>query len=188
MHLKPYREEWRLTLKLIHSWKQFTSFGGDFQWKAGTQISHWYVKDDTETCKLTLLDTVATTIIGSKAVELWDDEDPKIHPMPVQDLTAITSDNVTNGSDTFKVSEVWSGDYIQRIESISEPVSLIETMSSTLSGGDFPGIDGINENSSEDFSTPNNKHKEDDCDQMDMTSTSNRLCTKIIKKEKTKTD
>lgn len=64
--------------------------------------------------------------------------------MPVQDLTgkyfcfdlAITSDNVTNGSDTFKVSEVWSGDYIQRIESISEPVSLIETMSSTLSGGD----------------------------------------------------
>lgn len=70
--LKPYREEWRLTLKLIHSWKQFTSFGGDFQWKAGTQISHWYVKDDTETCKLTLLDTVATTIIGSKAVELWD--------------------------------------------------------------------------------------------------------------------
>lgn len=72
------------------------------------------------------------------------DEDPKIHPMHVQDLTgksfcfdlAITSDNVTNGSDTFKVSEVWSGDYIQRIESISEPVSLIETMSSTLSGGD----------------------------------------------------
>ncbi|CAG7889388.1 unnamed protein product [Brassica rapa] len=52
----------------------------------------------------------------------------------------------------------------------------------------FLGIDGINENSSEDFSTPSNKHKEDDCDKMDMTSTSKRLCTKIIKKEKTKTD
>ncbi|KAF2531286.1 hypothetical protein F2Q70_00029973 [Brassica cretica] len=27
--LKPYRDEWRLTLKLLHSWKQSTSFGGD---------------------------------------------------------------------------------------------------------------------------------------------------------------
>ena len=53
---------------------------------------------------------------------------------------AITSDNVTNGSDTFKVSEVWSGDYIQRIESLSEPVSLIETVSSTLSGGEVSGL------------------------------------------------
>lgn len=30
------------------------------------------VKDDTETCILMLLDTVAKTIIGSKDVELWD--------------------------------------------------------------------------------------------------------------------
>ncbi|CAN6974424.1 unnamed protein product [Brassica rapa subsp. trilocularis] len=41
----------------------------------------------------------------------------------------------------------------------------------------FPGIDGINENSCEDFSTPSNKRKEDDCDQMDIKSTSKRLCT-----------
>ncbi|CAN6874344.1 unnamed protein product [Brassica oleracea] len=108
-----------------------------------------------------LLDTVGRTIIGSKAVELWDGsfdeiEDPEILPQPIRDLVgksfcfglAITSDNVTNGSDTF---EVWSGDYIQRIESLSEPVSLIETISSTLSGGELPGIDHINENSSEDF-------------------------------------
>lgn len=27
--LKPYRDEWRLTLKLLHSWKQSTSFSGD---------------------------------------------------------------------------------------------------------------------------------------------------------------
>ncbi|KAH0926517.1 hypothetical protein HID58_018773, partial [Brassica napus] len=153
---------------------------------------HLIVKDDTETCRLLLLDTVGRTIIGSKAVELWDGsfdeiEDPEILPQPIRDLVgksfcfglAITSDNVTNGSDTFKVSEVWSGDYIQRIESLSEPVSLIETVSSTLSGGELPGIDHINENSSEDFSTPSNKRKEDECDQMDMTSTSKKLCTKI---------
>ncbi|CAG7885370.1 unnamed protein product [Brassica rapa] len=160
---------------------------------------HLIVKDDTETCRLMLLDTVGRTIIGSKAVELWDGsfdeiEDPEILPQPIRDLVgksfcfglAITSDNVTNGSDTFKVSEVWSGDYIQRIESLSEPVSLIETISSTLSGGELPGIDHINENSSEDFSTPSNKRKEDECDQMDMTSTSKKLCTKIVKKEKEK--
>ncbi|XP_048635015.1 replication protein A 70 kDa DNA-binding subunit A-like [Brassica napus] len=34
---------------------------------------HLIVKDDTETCRLLLLDTVGRTIIGSKAVELWDD-------------------------------------------------------------------------------------------------------------------
>ncbi|KAG5378035.1 hypothetical protein IGI04_025877 [Brassica rapa subsp. trilocularis] len=27
--LKPFRDEWRLTLKLLHSWKQTTSYGGD---------------------------------------------------------------------------------------------------------------------------------------------------------------
>ncbi|CAN6993835.1 hypothetical protein Bca4012_048578 [Brassica carinata] len=161
---------------------------------------HLVVKDDTETCILMLLDTVAKTIIGSKAVELWDGsfdeiEDPEILPQPIRDLVgksfcfglAISTDNL-NGSETFKVSEVWSGEYIQRIESVSEPVSLIETNSSTLSGGELLAIDHINENSSEDVSTPSNKRKEDECDQMDMTSTSKKLCTNIIKVEKTKTD
>ncbi|KAF3505754.1 hypothetical protein F2Q69_00009867 [Brassica cretica] len=27
--LKPFRDEWRLTLKLLHSWNQTTSYGGD---------------------------------------------------------------------------------------------------------------------------------------------------------------
>ncbi|KAG2329543.1 hypothetical protein Bca52824_000723 [Brassica carinata] len=27
--LKTYKDEWRLTVKLLHSWKQSTSFGGD---------------------------------------------------------------------------------------------------------------------------------------------------------------
>ena len=33
---------------------------------------HLIVKDDTETCRLMLLDTVGKTIIGSNDVELWD--------------------------------------------------------------------------------------------------------------------
>lgn len=44
----------------------------------------------------------------------------------------ITSDNVTNGSDTFKISEVWSEDHIQRIESLSRPISLIESLMGSL--------------------------------------------------------
>lgn len=68
-------------------------------------------------------------------------EDPELIPISVRNLVgksfcfgiSIKSDNITNGSDTFKVSEVWSGDHIHRIESLSEPVSQIETNSSTLS-------------------------------------------------------
>lgn len=33
---------------------------------------HLIVKDDTETCKLILLNTVAQTIVGHEAVDLWD--------------------------------------------------------------------------------------------------------------------
>ncbi|XP_056860357.1 uncharacterized protein LOC108808744 [Raphanus sativus] len=159
---------------------------------------HLSVKDDSEACRIMLLDTIAMTIIGVKASELWDGsfaeiEDPDLLPAPIQNLVGksfcfgvkITSDNYSNGSDTFKVSEVWSGDYIQRIESLSEPLSLNETNSSTLSGGEIPAIECSNENSSEDFATPKNKRKEDGRDQMDMTSTSKKLCSKIVKKEKT---
>ena len=34
---------------------------------------HLIVRDDTETCKLLLLNTVAKTIVGHEAVDLWDD-------------------------------------------------------------------------------------------------------------------
>ncbi|CAN6805375.1 unnamed protein product, partial [Brassica oleracea] len=66
-----------------------------------------------------LLDTVATSIIGDKAVELWDGsyaeiEDQDILPIPIQNMVGksfcfglfITADNVTNGSATFKFA-VW---------------------------------------------------------------------------------
>ncbi|KAG2323216.1 hypothetical protein Bca52824_016429 [Brassica carinata] len=113
-------------------------------------------------------------------------------PMPLQDLVGksfcfgvkVTTENFSNGSDIFKVSEVWSGDYIHRIESLSEPLSLNETISSTMSGGEIPAMELSNENSSDGFATPNVERKEDDLDQQEMTSTSKKLCRTIVKKEK----
>ncbi|KAG2312225.1 hypothetical protein Bca52824_023782 [Brassica carinata] len=154
---------------------------------------HLTIRDDTETCKIMMLDTIAMTIIGCKATELWDGSFAEvIPPMPIQDLVGksfcfgvkVTTENISNGSDTFKVSEVWSGDYINRIESLSEPLSLNETISSTMSGGEIPMIELSNENSYDEFSTPNVKRKEGDLDQQDMTSTSKKLCPTIVKKEK----
>ena len=29
-NVKPYRDGWRVQVKLLHSWKQHTSFGGHF--------------------------------------------------------------------------------------------------------------------------------------------------------------
>ncbi|CDY29487.1 BnaA02g17030D [Brassica napus] len=59
-----------------------------------------------------LLDTVATSIIGDKVVELWDRsyDDIEDQDIPIQNMVgksfcfrlSITADNVTNGSATFK--------------------------------------------------------------------------------------
>ncbi|CAN7115480.1 unnamed protein product [Brassica rapa subsp. narinosa] len=164
---------------------------------------HLFVKDDTGSCQLMLLDTVAKTIIGEKADTLWDGsyaevtniEDPNILPIPIKNCVgksfcfgiSIANDNVANGSDTFKVSEVWSGDHIHRIESLSEPVSLIETNSSTLSTGEVRLID-YNIESSSDVSTPFSKRKEGDAELSDMNSTSKKLRAQSIKVEKIKED
>ncbi|CAF1912133.1 unnamed protein product, partial [Brassica napus] len=120
---------------------------------------------------------------------------PIILPQPIESLVgksfcfgiSISNDNVNNGSITFKVSEVWSGDKIQKIESQTEPSSCFDT-NSTLSGGDVFLVDQNKESSSEGFSTPLLKRKEEDADLLDMTSTSKMKCTKMIKLEKTKTD
>ncbi|KAF3573332.1 hypothetical protein F2Q69_00062483 [Brassica cretica] len=161
---------------------------------------HLFVKDDTGSCQLMLLDTVAKTIIGEKAETLWDGsyaeiEDPNILPIPIKNCVgksfcfgiSIANDNVANGSDTFKVSEVWSGDHIHRIESLSEPVSLIETNSSTLSTSEVRLTD-YNIESSSDVSTLFSKRKEGDAELSDMNSTSKKLRAQSIKVEKIKED
>ncbi|KAF8087131.1 hypothetical protein N665_0598s0015 [Sinapis alba] len=159
-----------------------------------------FVKDDSASCKVMMLDLVAKSIIGNTATELWDGsydeiEDPTILPQPIESLVgksfcfglSINNDNVSNGPDTFFVSEVWSGDMICKIESQTEPCSLTDTNSSTHSAGELYGVDPNNESSSEGFFTPFSKRKEQDADLQVKTSTSKKLCTKLIKMEKTKT-
>ncbi|KAJ4910556.1 P-loop containing nucleoside triphosphate hydrolase protein [Raphanus sativus] len=124
---------------------------------------HLIVKDDTETCKLILLNTVAQTIVGHEAVDLWDGsydeiEDPELLPEPIKALEgksycfgiAVSSDNVRDGADTFKVLEVWSGDHVLKVESASEPSSMIGTSSSAMSSEVVFMLEGNNQNDSED--------------------------------------
>ncbi|XP_048611537.1 uncharacterized protein LOC125585869 [Brassica napus] len=113
---------------------------------------HLIVRDETETCKLMLLNTVAKTIVGHEAVDLWDGsydeiEDPELLPEPIRALEgksfcfgiSVNSDNARDGAGTFKVLEVWSGDHILKVESQSEPTSMTGTSSSTLSSGAHAG-------------------------------------------------
>ncbi|CAN6897798.1 unnamed protein product [Brassica oleracea] len=146
------------------------------------------VKDDTSTCKLMLLGSIAKSIIGVPAVDLWDGsyeeiEDPEILPSAIISLVgksfcfgvSIGSDNVTNGALTFVVLDVFSGEKVLSIEKESQKISETGTSSSTMSSGSH---------SSDDYPTPSTKRKEGDTDLPDLTSTSKKVCTKLIKHEK----
>ncbi|KAH0863815.1 hypothetical protein HID58_081026 [Brassica napus] len=122
---------------------------------------HLIVRDDTETCKLLLLNTVAKTIVGHEAVDLWDDsydviEDPELLPEQVRALEgksfcfgiSVKSDNVRDGAATFRVLEVLM-------------------------------LEGNSQNDSEECKTPSAKRKEEDADLPDITSTFKKLCTSI---------
>ncbi|KAH0939176.1 LOW QUALITY PROTEIN: hypothetical protein HID58_006637 [Brassica napus] len=137
---------------------------------------------------LMLLGSVAKSIVGVKADDLWDGsygeiEDPEILPEPIRNLVgksfcfgvSINSENVSSGSATFLVLEVCSGDKVLSIESGSEAISEMGTTFSTMSSG---GVVLLDSSSSEDPKTPYSKRKEDDADLPDLTSTSKKLCTK----------
>ncbi|CAF1753621.1 unnamed protein product [Brassica napus] len=120
-----------------------------------------------------------------------DFEDPKILPEPILSLVgksfcfgiSITSDNVTNGSDTFVVLEVCSGDKVLTIETDSQSNYDMVTTSSTMSSGSVSIFFILLS-----CPTPITKRKEDDYDLQDLTSSSKKQCIKIVKQEKTKND
>ncbi|KAG2314947.1 hypothetical protein Bca4012_065753 [Brassica carinata] len=162
---------------------------------------HLVVKDDSATCNVMLLGSVGKSIVGVDAEEIWDGSYEEVYfdmnlsrilPEPVLSLLgkafcfriSITSDNVTNGSDSFVVLEVCSGDKVLTIDTNSQSNSDMVTTSSTMSSGSAMMLDQI---SSAECQTPITKRKEDDSDLHDLTSTSMKQCTKIIKQEKTKT-
>ncbi|KAJ0232486.1 hypothetical protein HA466_0289840 [Hirschfeldia incana] len=92
-----------------------------------------------------------------------------------------------------EAEELWDGSYEEKfvgdkvltIESESQTNSDMVTTSSTMSSGSAMLLD---QNSSDECPTPITKRKEDDSDLQDLTSSSKKQCTKIIKQEKTKTD
>ncbi|KAG2295473.1 hypothetical protein Bca52824_042142 [Brassica carinata] len=143
---------------------------------------HIVVQDNSGTCKLMLLDTEAEAIVGCKAIE-----DPEVLPEPIKELVgqsfcfgvSLENDNVTNGSDIFMVSQIWSGDKLLKAEShsvVSRESSMISVSKS----------DPNSQTTSEGCSTPFSKRK--DGDLPDMSSSSKKLCTKIVKVEKSKKD
>ncbi|KAH0886472.1 hypothetical protein HID58_062568, partial [Brassica napus] len=85
-----------------------------------------------------------------------------------------------------KDDTIWSGDNILQIESNSEPITHVSSASSIMSGGEVSLTEKSEANSSEGSSTPFSKRKEKD--QVDQTSTSKKLCTKVVKMEKIKDD
>ncbi|XP_013639694.1 uncharacterized protein LOC106362507 [Brassica napus] len=162
---------------------------------------HLNVKDDSGSCKLMMLDTITSAIVGCEAVQIWDGsydeiEDPEVIPMPLESLVgksfsfgiSITSGNLDNGSNTFYVSEVSTGNDLPKLETQSEPVSALDTNSSTLPSGEVLMLKPNSASSSEGFTTPTVKRKEEDAELKDITSTSKKLCTKPVKLEKTKDD
>ncbi|KAF8050556.1 hypothetical protein N665_1942s0006 [Sinapis alba] len=120
---------------------------------------HIVVQDDSGTCKLMLLDTEAQAIIVCKAGELWDGSyDEAIKELVGKSFCfriVLANDNVTNGSDIFMVSEIWSGDKLLKAESQSEPLYVVSKS------------DPNSQTTSEGCSTPFSKRK--DGDLLDMT-------------------
>ncbi|CAN6884009.1 unnamed protein product [Brassica oleracea] len=133
---------------------------------------HLNVKDDSGSCKLMMLDTITSAIVGCEAVQIWDG----------------SYDEANNGSNTFYVSEVSTGNDLPKLETQSEPVSALDTNSSTLPSGEVLMLKPNSASSSEGFTTPTVKRKEEDAELKDITSTSKKLCTKPVKLEKTKDD
>ncbi|CAN7111304.1 unnamed protein product [Brassica rapa subsp. narinosa] len=115
-------------------------------------------------------------------------EDPEVLPQPIKELAgqsfcfgvSLKNDNVTNGSDIFMVAAIWSGDKLLKTESHS----VLSRESSMTSGGEVSKSDPNSQTTSEGCSTLFSKRK--DGDLPDISSSSKKLCTKIVKVEKSK--
>ncbi|XP_056850733.1 uncharacterized protein LOC108820440 [Raphanus sativus] len=89
----------------------------------------------------------------------------------------------------FQATELWDGSYDDvEIETESEPVSLVEGGSSSMSSEMVMLVDADSHTSSGDCMTPYSKRKESDNDLPDITSTSKKICTAAVKTEKPSTD
>nr|VDD33356.1 unnamed protein product [Brassica oleracea] len=97
-------------------------------------------------------------------------EDPEVLPEPIKELVgqsfcfgvSLENDNVTNNSDIFMVSQIWSGDKLLKAESHS----VVSRESSMISGGEVSKSDPNSQTTSEGCSTPFSKRKDGDLPDM----------------------
>ncbi|CAN7070954.1 unnamed protein product, partial [Brassica oleracea var. botrytis] len=152
------------------------------------------IKDDYGETKVMLLDTIAEPILGVSVDVLLGDffnykfvEDPEDLPGAITDLIGktfkfgvyVNKDNVDYGADIFNIGKIWAVNEI-----ISEDDDTVtNVVSSDRSSGQISLISIDEEDNTCLSSTPVSKRRGDN-DIDDLSSTSKKQCSKVIKVEK----
>ncbi|XP_048619956.1 uncharacterized protein LOC125590436 [Brassica napus] len=153
---------------------------------------HLLIKDDYGETKVMLLDTIAEPILGVSADvllggSLEEVEDPEDLPDAITDLIGktfkfgvyVNKDNVDYEADIFNIGKIWAVNEI-----ISEDDDTVtNVVSSDRSSGQISLISTDEEDNPCLSSTPVSKRRGDN-DIDDLSSTSKKQCSKVIKVEK----
>ncbi|WZZ66609.1 hypothetical protein YC2023_077979 [Brassica napus] len=155
---------------------------------------HLLLKDDTGETKVMLLDTVAEPILGVSAEVLLNGsleevEDPEDLPDQVTALIGktfkfgvyVNKDNVDYGSHIFNVGKTWSADAIITRADDEDTGDTSTIVSSDRSSGQVSFISIESEDNTCLSSTPLSKRKGSSNEIDDLSSTSKKQCSKIIK-------
>nr|VDD53854.1 unnamed protein product [Brassica oleracea] len=158
---------------------------------------HLLLKDDTGETKVMLLDTVAEPILGVSAEVLLNGsleevEDPEDLPDQVTALIGktfkfgvyVNKDNVDYGSHIFNVGKTWSADTIITRADDEDTGDTSTIVSSDRSSGQVSFVSIESEDNTCLSSTPLSKRKGSSNEIDDLSSTSKKQCSKIIKVEK----
>ncbi|XP_048633112.1 uncharacterized protein LOC125607259 [Brassica napus] len=158
---------------------------------------HPLIKDDTGETKVILLDTIVEPIVGVSAEVLLDSsleevEDPEDIPDSINELIGkifkfgvyVSKDNVDYGSHIFSIGKTWSADeIISESDEENTEDTLTNVVSYNRSSGKVSYITIESEDNTCLSSTPLSKRKGDN-EVDDLSSTSKKQCSKIIKVEK----
>uniref|UniRef100_A0A0D3BLK6 DUF223 domain-containing protein n=1 Tax=Brassica oleracea var. oleracea TaxID=109376 RepID=A0A0D3BLK6_BRAOL len=158
---------------------------------------HLLIKDDTGETKVMLLDTIAEPILGVSAEVLLDGsleevEDPEDLSDAINELIGktfkfgvyVSKDNVDYGADIFNIGKTWSADeIITHSDDENTDDTLTNRALSDRSSGQVSLISMESEENTCLSSTPLSKRKEE-CEIDDLSSTSKKQCSKIMKQEK----
>ncbi|KAF8062153.1 hypothetical protein N665_1201s0006 [Sinapis alba] len=158
---------------------------------------HLLVKDDIGESSFMLLDSIAKKIVPQSAEYLLNGlldelEDTTSFPEAINSLIGqtfifgvyIEKDNATAGGVCYKVDKVWKDLRMLKMSENFESYSA-HTKGTTNNYGDEAPLMLHNTECAETVSTPSSKFKSDENKEApDITSTSKKPCTKLIKKEK----